>query len=384
MPPKQPTGKQKFNLYCDVTFKIILDLLLLYCFLVSIKLMSHSFKGFGSGFAETLIQTTSNPFIGLFVGIFTTSLVQSSSVTTSMVVAFVMSGTITIHNAVPIVMGANIGTTVTSVVVSMGHITRKEEFRRALSGATVHDFFNLITVIILLPLELKFGMLRKAASFMAGFFQNIGGVKITSPLKIIIKPAVAFIDNFVRSYLGVSDKLASGITLIIALVCLFVSLYYMVKIMKSLIVSSSDVVVDKLLGGNFLLAISFGAIFTAIIQSSSVTTSLLVPLVAAGIITVEVAFPVTLGANVGTTVTAILAALAGNVSGITIAFVHLLFNLCGILIIYPYKKIRTIPINLSKWLANQCAESKIYAFIFVLGIFYFIPGILILIYRLIN
>ena len=127
-----------------IFLKIALDLFFLYLFLVSIGLMSHSFKGFGQSFAENLIQTTSNPFIGLAVGILVTSIIQSSSTTTSMVVAFASSGTLTIQNAIPIIMGANIGTAVTSTIVALGHITRKEEFRRAFAGGTLHDTFKVI------------------------------------------------------------------------------------------------------------------------------------------------------------------------------------------------------------------------------------------------
>ena len=119
--------------------------------------MGKAFKGFGKGFAETLLNTTSNPFVGLFIGILATSLVQSSSTTTSIIVGIVASGAITIGNAIPIIMGANIGTTVTNTLVSLGHITRREEFKRAVAGATVHDFFNLICVAIMFPLELATG-----------------------------------------------------------------------------------------------------------------------------------------------------------------------------------------------------------------------------------
>ena len=121
---------------------------MLYLFLVSIGLMGTAFKGFGKGFAENLIRTTSNPFVGLFVGILATSLVQSSSTTTSIVVGMVGSGVITVSSGVYIVMGANIGTTVTNTLVSLGHFTRRDEFRRAVGAATVHDFFNFIFQII--------------------------------------------------------------------------------------------------------------------------------------------------------------------------------------------------------------------------------------------
>ena len=81
---------------------------------------------------------TSNPLVGLFTGILATTLAQSSSTITSIAVGLVASRALTIEGAIPVVMGANIGTSVTNTLVSMGHITRKEEFRRALAGATVH------------------------------------------------------------------------------------------------------------------------------------------------------------------------------------------------------------------------------------------------------
>ncbi|MBU1147316.1 MAG: Na/Pi symporter [Candidatus Omnitrophica bacterium] len=123
--------------------KAMLVLGFLYLFLVSIGLLGEAFKGFGKEFAENLLRMTSNPFVSLFIGILATSLMQSSSTTTSIVVGMVASGTITVGNAIPIIMGANIGTTVTNTLVSIGHITRREEFKRAIAGATVHDFFNL-------------------------------------------------------------------------------------------------------------------------------------------------------------------------------------------------------------------------------------------------
>ena len=166
-----------------------------YLFLVSIGLMGTAFKGFGKEFAENLIATTSNPFIGLFIGILATSLVQSSSTTTSIVVGIVGSGVITVQNAIPIVMGANIGTTVTNTLVSLGHIGRREEFKRAITGGTVHDFFNIMCVCILFPLELSMGLLSKAANWMSNIFIDIGGIKFTSPIKLATKPAVNLIKS---------------------------------------------------------------------------------------------------------------------------------------------------------------------------------------------
>lgn len=363
------------------TFKIITVLFFLYLFLVSISMMSHAFKGFGEGFAEQLITTTSNPFAGLFIGILATSIIQSSSTTTSMVVAFVAAGVLSVRCAVPIIMGANIGTTVTNTLVALGHITRKEEFKRALSGSTVHDFFNILTVIVLFPLEMATHYLEKAGTLLASIFNDVGGVKFTSPVKAIVKPAVHFADTFLQNILHISGNLLNITMLVMAVILLFLTLYCMVKIMRSLVIKKADMVFDRVIRKSAILAMFMGMFFTSIVQSSSITTSILVPLVAAGVLEIEHSFPIVLGANVGTTITAILASLTGNIAGITVAFVHLLFNLTGIIIIYPIKLLRKIPLNIARFVGEKCANRRILAFVYVLGTFYVLPIILILLSR---
>lgn len=363
--------------------KIILVIASLYMFLVSIGLMSAAFKGFGKTFAENLLKTTSNPFVGLFIGILATSIVQSSSTTTSIVVGMAASGIITVSNAIPIIMGANIGTTVTCVLVSLAHITRREEFRRAFAGSTMHDFFNMICVAIMFPLELATGFLQKAATFLSSIFVNIGGIKFTSPIKIATKPMIDIIKKLFSEGLNLSHNLSNSLILSFSIIILFFSLYYLVKLMKSLVVNRTESVLDGILGVNGATAIIIGVVFTSIVQSSSVTTSLLVPLIGSGILTLEVAFPVTMGANIGTTTTAMLASFAtGNPAAVTIAFVHFLFNMTGVLVIYPIKIFRQIPINLARWLGDLAYRKRRYAIIYVLSIFFIIPSLLIVISKI--
>jgi sodium-dependent phosphate cotransporter len=126
----------------------------------------------------------------------------------------------------------------------------------------------------------------------------------------------------------------------------------------------------------------FGMAVTVMVQSSSITTSMVVPLVGAGILTVEQIFPYTMGANLGTTVTAMLASLAtGNIAAVTVAFAHMFFNLTGIGAVYPIRFIRRIPIRLAWALSALTDKSRVYAFVFVGGVFYAIPFALIFIWR---
>ena len=351
---------------------LLIFLVSLYSFFVSIEMLSGAFKLFGSGLAQALITNTSNPLVGLSIGILATSLVQSSSSTTSIVVGMVASGSMTIRNAVPIIMGANIGTTVTNTLVSIGHITKRKEFEKALGAATVHDFFNILAVIILLPLEVLFHPIEKSAYLFGTLFQKAGGFKAISPLKVIVKPVVHFIIKLLGHH--------PVPVLIVALVLLFVSLKYIVVSMKKLTVSRAERYLDKLLFKNPANAFLFGLILTSLVQSSSVTTSLAVPMVAAGLLTVYQVFPYTLGANVGTTVTAILAALVTkDLSAIVVAFSHLLFNIFGIVIIYFFLK--KIPITLSGWLARTATRKKYIVIAYIVLCFYIIPLTIIILGR---
>ena len=354
-----------------ILYKTLFFLSLIYFFLVSIQLMGSAFKLFGKGFAETLIAETTNPFIGLLVGILATSIVQSSSCTTSIIVGFVASGTISIVNAVPIIMGANIGTTVTNTLVSLGHIHRRNEFQRAFAGATCHDFFNLLAVIVLFPLQMKFHIINKIASFLTNVFVRMGGIQIINPLKLTTDPAVEFFKLVCLHH--------PVIMLILALIILFSSRRFITKLMRGLVATRAERNLNEYVFNSPSRAFLMGASLTAIIQSSSVATSLMIPLVGAGIVTVEKKFPYTLGTNIGTTVTAILASLAtANPAAITIALCHLIFNIFGICLFYP---LRWIPIGLAKELGRRVARRRGYVIIYVLVTFYLIPLVLIFLWR---
>ena len=351
-------------------------LLALLGFFVSLELMGSSFKLMGKGAAEGLISTTRNPFVGLFIGILATSLVQSSSTVTAMTVSIVASGGLTIAGAIPIMMGANVGTSVTNTLVSLGHVTRKEEFRLALAGATVHDFFNIIAIAVLFPLELTTRFMSNIARSSTGILEGIGGAKLLSPVKVVSKPVSEWIIELTGS--------VGWISLVIGILLLFLALRYLVVFLKRLVLGRSEQFFHKYIFGPIPVALAFGAISTIMVQSSSITTSLTVPLVGAGIVTVSQIFPFVLGANIGTTITAMLAAMLLAVDGgplgsaaLEVAFVHFLFNVIGVAIILPFRRIRNIPIKLAEALGNLAYKSRFYALAYVAAVFFVLPLIVI-------
>jgi len=359
--------------------RVVFVLGLLYIFLVGVNGLGAGFKSLGGGVVESFFAVTENPFIGLMIGILATTLVQSSSVTTSTIVGFVAAplNPLPIALAVPMIMGANIGTTVTNTLASMAHMNRREEFRRAFAVATCHDFFNYLIVIILLPIELATGFLQKSATYLTALLAGVGGADYDSPVKAAIKAGGKPI-GLLTDWLFSSPQAAASAYIVISAVLIFVALIGLVKVMRSAMRAKVEALVSKALARNPMVAIVVGIVATVMVQSSSITTSLLVPLAGAGVLKLRQAFPVTLGANIGTTVTGLLAAMAATGvnagAGLTIALVHLLFNLTGTLIVYPFRIIREIPLRAAERLADVAAESKLTAMVYVVTLFYLLPA----------
>lgn len=359
-----------------LTARIAGLVIVLLLFFVSIELMGESFKLMGSGVAEALLRTTSNPFVGLFIGILATSLVQSSSTVTSMAVGIVAGGGLTVAGAIPIVMGANIGTSVTNTIVSLGHISRKDEFQRAMGAATVHDFFNILAVAVFFPLELLTGFLTRGSEVLTRGLANAGGANLLDPISAVTEPVAGWI-------IAVSQE-NGVIVLIVGVASLFLSLRYLVVLLRTLLLGRSEQLINKYLFGPAPIALAFGALVTVMVQSSSITTSIIVPLVGAGIVTVHQVFPFVLGANIGTTITALLAALVlsgqGDIAGMAalqVAFAHMLFNLLGVATIMPFKKLRGFPVWLALKLGSMVVRNRGYAFVYILLIFFLLPLLII-------
>lgn len=452
-----PLGKVK-RVFWHYIGKIILLLGLLYLFICSLSFLGDAFKllgGKAAGQALSENELLSNPIAGLMIGVLGTVLLQSSSTTTSIVVSMVGSGELlSVRLAIPIVMGANIGTSVTNTIVSLGQITDKNDFRRAFAGATVHDIFNWLTVLVLLPLEIASGYLERLSYAIVdglhlkedeeldkdylkvitnpftkliiqldkGVIKKIALKEETDLSKSIIKHCCDKVKhyNYNVSYelengttafknettclkpckfmfehaatpidedgLGWSDTTIGIILLFIALVILCVCLVAIVKTLHSLLRGQMAIVIRKFVNANFpgycsyftgYLAILIGAGLTVLVQSSSIFTSSITPLVGIGVISIERMYPLTLGSNIGTTATGILAAFAQDEDRIPdslqIALCHLFFNISGIIIFYPVPKFRP-PINAAKFLGCQTAKYRWFAVVYLIVVFFLFPA----------
>lgn len=495
---------------------------LIWLFLVCLGLMGTGFKLLGGKDAARMFDVVDNPISGLMIGILATVFVQSSSTTTSIIVGLVGADEMSVTTAIPMIMGVNIGTSVTNTLVSLSHFGNPEELQIGFAAATIHDCFNFLTVIIMLPIQILTHMFshityamaknanacddsendcdkqefikpylkpyyndiakydKKVATYVS---QNFCNGRCDDDQNILFQTQVTntvcverdchYIDSFKNSWLkddvlkstrlpayvrindnhtstspiaeyllscmdcnhtvvpfwnhlnntlnnitslalenpneyvgtvfqvcgdmdydlcdkrllkggifyrdwNLSDETAGALCVWFSLSGICTVLYLIVQSLNVLVRGSAAKWLRKAVAYNGYVSILIGMFVTIMVQSSSITTSVLTPLVAIGLIPLNDMLPLTLGANIGTTVTGILAATvvtSNPVSAWQVALSHLLFNLFGIIIWYPLEKTRQVPIRMATYLGDQTAKNKYFPLIYVSTTFFIIPGI---------
>jgi len=501
----------------------------LYVFIVGVQLLGDAFRCLGGRSAGNMFAAISNPIAGLMTGVLATVMVQSSSTSTSIVVGLVGSGKMDVQAGIPVIMGANIGTSVTNTIVSMGHAGDRLQLERAFAGATVHDIFNCLSALTLLPLELIIAAIQgeggplywlthvitKAvvggkradevvdSPFITKNHELFDSPVITSPVAALfiknnkyiikalpLKPPVEHesgaadtnatncdarrlaalaseidaagnevdgsdgprsllsrrmaddgkadcshyycvtrdldklfgriskqaypteltpcedhiihpkcdaekelcylnADKYYKEYVTDSRIIEDGFTkgagdvgggilaLFFALFFLCVGLSVLCKLLGLLLMAKVKPLIAKAtrLPGIFSLVI--GLVITIIVQSSSVVTSALTPFCGVGVLPLEKMLPLTLGANMGTTITALITSLESLKfeAAVQIALVHLFFNIIGILIWYPIPPMRRVALSLSKTLGLYASFYRFVPILYIIITFVILPGI---------
>jgi solute carrier family 34 (sodium-dependent phosphate cotransporter) len=350
-----------------VTLFVLGSLLL---FLFALDLMISSFQLLDPRLTKNIIQSTSNPITALFIGLLITAMMQSSSMTTALAVAMVGAGSLTLHSAVFIIMGANVGTTITSTIVSLGYLNRKKELRRAISAGTYHCFFNLLTLLILFPLEYYNRFLSSLSQLIsAEFYTAETAGPESTPIKSWLDPFVGYLVEIVPALL----ILIVGFFLVLGSILLFR------KFISELLNARSPQSFGRFFFQNPGKSFLWGILTTAAIRSSTITTSVVVPIVAKKITGLRQAAPFIMGANIGTTITAFIAVFlySNNHNAVSIAIAHFLFNLIGVLLFFPIPALKELPIRLSQVLGKATVQHRAVGFIFLFLTFFFIPFLMI-------
>ncbi len=353
------------------TFKIIRSgtyvVLIITLFLLSIDLLVNALSHISSDVIQSALSVTTNPFISLFIGLLITALIQSSSTTTSMIVAMVASGSLDIARAIPMVMGANIGTTLTSNIISLSFINKKNEFKNAMAAATVHDNFNILVTLILFPLQYYYnflGIIAERFTHLITFQDTEAGVNHTTLYIFQNTPITRFIIGTIHNYY---------LVLCLAVILLFYSIKQLSQLIYRILIGEARMDFENYVFKNPYKSFGWGTLLTACIQSSSVTTSLIVPLVATSRVKLKNAFPFIMGANIGTTITAMLAAMFKSEAAISIAMAHFIFNMIGVIIFLPFPPIKRIPVLIAEWLGGLVMDHKFVSIIYIIVIFFLVP-----------
>eukprot|EP00090_Calanus_glacialis_P001344 TRINITY_DN10955_c0_g1_i3.p1 TRINITY_DN10955_c0_g1~~TRINITY_DN10955_c0_g1_i3.p1 ORF type:complete len:539 (-),score=124.86 TRINITY_DN10955_c0_g1_i3:137-1753(-) len=426
-PPKSKALKE----IALTTMRFMSLITCLYFFICSLSFLSDSFRLLGGKNLGALFKNSellNNPVVGVMIGVLVTVLVQSSSTSTTIIVGLVAAN-VPVKTAIPMIMGSNIGTSVTNTIVSFTQMSDRNEFRRAFACATVHDMFNWLSVITLVTVEVCTGYLEKMTGAMVATLGDTkGSSKPPDFLKVLTKP-------FTKSIIQLNKKVLSGwarndpkyensttvlktgcgddstvcpflfanlgpeganigdsgsgiILLTVALIMLCGCLICLVKLLNSILGErvkeiikngvNKDIPIKYLGWLTEYLVMIVGAFLTIIVQSSSVFTSTLTPLAGAGLVSLERAYPLTLGSNIGTTTTSLLAALASKgheKEAIQIALVHLCFNITGILLFYPIPFMRW-PVPLAQKLGDITSQYRWFSVAYLLLMFFIFPAII--------
>lgn len=514
----------------------------IYIFLNALDMLGIGFKLLGGKDSAKMFDVSKNPISHLMIGVLATVLVQSSSTTTSIIISLVGAGELSVSYAVYMVMGANIGTSVTNTIVSMGHTHDSDELRRGFAAATVHDLFNLLTVSVMLPLEwittanggvivqqnkpggvlqlmtyemtagedgcdadlesckkwagpIKLyvtpytkevvayekkvagyvsqkqcdGYCKKGSDDMKAEFEKVMCPGATDGCRAAIRASTGFKDEDLDSWFtdgklksmrypkyvyvnadgtrtyvndktrgadlttdlvspfdssgklnatfsdpsysttgrayafckhewaskpcdkallkpnckasrdwNMTDEEAGAFAVTFSIVVICTVLYVLVNTLSYLLRGKVAYAVKYALSVNGYFSILIGTGITILVQSSSITTSTLTPLCAVGLITLAQMYPLTLGANIGTTVTGLLAATVATSNAresLQVALVHLFFNIFGIILFYSPPFTRDLPIIGATFLGEKAGEYKWFPLAYTGVVFFCIPAI---------
>ena len=351
-----------------------------------------------------------------------------------------------VQSAIPIIMGSNIGTCVTNSLIALTLAGDPNEFKRAFSGATLNDMFNLLTTSILLPIEILTHFLYIISTKLANLmpFDNIDAISKANFMAFILNPlcdlfivldmdavnalangsditqvalrcclksnnneTLSFLNNtFINNNnnnetqqiclkkctywcMPMLETIGDGGTglfwIILSIIVLICCLFGIVKVLSLLIVGPIAKAVRIAVNASFpkpfgfateILLFIIAFLLTIIVQSSNIITATLVPLCGVGIVSLQRVFVMTLGSNIGTTVTGILTAFTQPVSSLKksmqLAFVYTLFNSLGVLFWLPIPFLR-FPKRLAKGLGEIVFKYRWFLYCYVITIYFIGP-----------
>ncbi len=375
----------------------ILVMVAIFTIIVGINLILDGVYNVGTSSTSRMYDLARDPFIGLLIGVLATALVQSSTTTTTLTVAAVGAGLVSVPVAIPIIMGANIGTTMTALLVSFSYVGERREFKKAFTTAAMHLWFNTLVVLVMMTIESLFHPLQSLSGYLADRVLGAGDTTVptTHIVATIVEPFIRLIGTHGLFGMVGNDSIATMLAVVTGTVFILVSIRVMSYQLSIITAASAHSLLDMFSGPEEdrranvktnVFGFGVGVLFTVMVTASAVTISSMQPFAVTQSLKRRAILAVILGANVGTTLTATMATFAivgvHGAFALQAALVHVSLNLIGAIIVMCLPQLGNTIIRLAEESANIAAQSYTRAIVTILGVFLALPSVGLLIYAM--
>ncbi|GAB3694233.1 Na/Pi symporter [Corynebacterium nasicanis] len=355
---------------------------------VAVYLLLDGAYALGSPAVGRLFDFATNPVIGLLIGIMATAAIQSSTAVTALTVMAVGTGGVSVAVAVPIILGANIGTTITPMIVSFSYLGHRRSFRRAFASASLHTWFNAIFVFLAFLLEMLFHPLTRFANLVSVSVVGEGASGTGRELASIFAPLIDALGT--QGLLGslLSPHAAAVASILVGTLLVLGAIRVLNSQLSVLTAATTRTLLERSSGASDALGVLSGAMVTMAVNASSVTISSLLPFAVTRSLKMREALAVTLGANVGTTLMSLLAALAvpGPLGALAVqaALVHVSFNVVSTLLVIVLPPLRRWIIRLAEFSGRVAARGYTLTAVMMAVWYFAVPASITLLYALLS
>ncbi len=356
--------------------------------IMAVYLILDGAFGIGSNGVAQLFNLAANPIIGLLIGILATATIQSSTTVTALTVTAVGTGGISVTVAIPIILGANIGTTITASIVAFSYIGNRSSFRRAFASASLHTWFNTLFGLAAFLLELAFHPLSRFSNMVSDSVVGENPSEAGRGLFQLYSPLInaVGVDGLLGSLFD--RRLAAVFAILVGTLLVLAAIRFINAQLSVLTAATTRTLLERSSGASNALGVTSGALVTMAVNASSVTVSSLLPFAVARTLTMREALSVTLGANVGTTLMSLLAALAvpGTLGTLAVqaALVHVIFNVAGTMLVLICPPLQNRIIALAELSGRVAVRGYSMAAAAMAGGYFVLPALVILIYTLLS
>ncbi|CAB3400184.1 unnamed protein product [Caenorhabditis bovis] len=416
--------KHRLKYYITCSFIISLIFLVLFVYVCCLANMSTAFGLLASrGLGKAIQQSPliNDPISAVVVGMLATVILQSATTTTNILVTMVAANMITVHDAIPVMIGSELGSSLVNAMVSLAYSGKPEQFRRAFSAAILGDVFNICGLFVIFPMEMITGLIEKVSWWIVDPMISEQGLSFKT-LELLTDPINQFIlqvnepellnatirpemfeanHSFVQrcqfangsriyncpydhlfAYSMLGDRAIGWIVLIVSIVSLIFCLVAIVYLIQKLLEGHAAIYIRRLLSkqcpGVLKPCTGYVVMLVGlIIQSNSIFSSSLTPLVGSGVVTLEQMYPLVLGSNIGTTFSGVLAAFSTDPSrfekALHMAMCQVNYNIIGTCLFYIIPCTRKFPVYLAVKLGNLTDRYRWFIVVFILAFFVVIP-----------